>query len=77
MSIADLAGVVAGFSSFSEISKLAEVNESVVAVGERIESSIQQAKIFNHRERLFGKDVTDYSTLTKIQKVCLKTRREQ
>ncbi|KAL8439659.1 hypothetical protein Efla_004567 [Eimeria flavescens] len=66
--ITDLDDAVAGFATFAETSKLAEVNDSVVAVGERIELSIQQAKVFNHRERLFGKDVTDYSALTKIQK---------
>ncbi|CDJ34396.1 uncharacterized protein EMH_0001030 [Eimeria mitis] len=67
--IADLADVVAGFANFTDMSKLAEVYDSVLAVGERIEMSIQQAKVFNHRERLFGRDVTDYTSLTKIQKV--------
>lgn len=67
--IVDLADVVAGFATFTDTSKLAEVNDSVLAVGERIEMGIQQAKVFNHRERLFGRDATDYSSLTKIQKV--------
>ncbi|CDI85223.1 hypothetical protein EPH_0053350 [Eimeria praecox] len=66
--IADLSDVVAGFANFTDMSKLSEVYDSVLAVGERIEMSIQQAKLFNHRERLFGRDVTDYTSLTKIQK---------
>lgn len=64
----DLADLVSGFAFFVDDSKLAEVNESVGALGERIECSIQQAKTFNHREVLFGKDTTDYSRLFKIQK---------
>ncbi|KAL8275069.1 hypothetical protein Esti_000948 [Eimeria stiedai] len=66
--VSDLADVVGGFANFAETSKFAEANDSVLAVGERIEMSIQQAKLFNNRERLFGKDLTDYSALGKIQK---------
>lgn len=46
--VVDLADVVSGFASFTDTSKLAEVSDSVLAVGERIEMSIQQAKVFNH-----------------------------
>lgn len=75
--IVDLADVVAGFANFTDTSKLAEVYDSVLAVGERIDFSIQQAKVFNHRERLFGREVTDYTSLIKIQKVCGQTRQNR
>ncbi|OEH74384.1 dynein heavy chain related protein [Cyclospora cayetanensis] len=68
--ITDVADVVASFATFTDTSKLAEANDSVLAVSERLETSIQQAKLFNHRERLFGREVTDYSSLAKLQKVC-------
>lgn len=65
----DLEGIVTSFAQYSDMSKLEEISENVQSVNERIDMSVKAAKLYNNRESLFGKPVTDYSRVQKLVKV--------
>eukprot|EP00435_Cladocopium_sp_Y103_P028929 s186_g7.t1 len=67
-SIVDVAKTIENFSQYSEFEKLDEIYENVESVNERLKSAATQAKLFNSRETLFGKEVTDYSMIAQLTK---------
>ncbi|PHJ26108.1 dynein heavy chain axonemal protein, partial [Cystoisospora suis] len=64
----DLEGIVSSFAQYSDMSKLEEISENVQSVNERIDMSVKAAKLYNNRESLFGKSLTDYSRVQKLVK---------
>jgi len=66
--LVDLAGIIGGFASKSDLAKVEEIYEDVESVNQRLREAAQQSKKFNSREVLFGKESTDYSSLTALQK---------
>jgi dynein heavy chain len=64
----DLAGIIETFAQYSDISKVKEIYENVESVNERLKQANAQAKLFNCREVLFGKESSDYSQLQALQK---------
>lgn len=67
-SIVDLAGIIENFAQYHDITKCKEIFENVESVNERLKQSNVQSKLFNSREALFGKELTDYSQLQQLQK---------
>ncbi|CAK9050585.1 Dynein axonemal heavy chain 1 (Axonemal beta dynein heavy chain 1) (Ciliary dynein heavy chain 1) (mDHC7) [Durusdinium trenchii] len=67
-SIVDMAKTIENFSQYSDFEKLEEIHENVESVNERLKSAASQAKLFNSREALFGKEVTDYGMIAQLTK---------
>eukprot|EP00937_MAST-01D_sp_MAST-1D-sp2_P005910 g5910.t1 len=62
----DIEGEVAGLFSFSDMKKVAQVHPKIMQLQKDINESTQQAKLFNTREGLFEKDITEYSQVGRI-----------
>eukprot|EP00937_MAST-01D_sp_MAST-1D-sp2_P001678 g1678.t1 len=62
----DIEGEVAGLFSFSDMSKVAQVYPKIMQLQKDIDESTQQSKLFNTREGLFEKDITEYSQVGRI-----------
>jgi dynein heavy chain len=66
--LADMAGTIESFSRYSNLEEIDGIFENVESVNERLKKATAAVKMFNSREQLFGKEVTDYSTLQQLQK---------
>jgi dynein heavy chain len=64
----DLAGIIETFAQYSDAGKVKEIYENVESVNERLKQANVQAKLFNSREVLLGKESSDYSQLQALQK---------
>ncbi|CAE7240315.1 DNAH1, partial [Symbiodinium microadriaticum] len=54
--IVDMANTIENFAQYNDFEKLDEIYENVESVNERLKSAATQAKLFNSRELLFGKE---------------------
>ena len=67
--IINLSGIIDNFAQYSDMSKVMENFENVESVNQRLKEASAQAKLFNSREALFGKEApSDYSELTQMMK---------
>lgn len=64
----DLAGIIDTFAQYSDLNLINEIFENVESVDHRLQEAHKQAKLFNSREGLFGKEQSDYSQLQQLQK---------
>jgi len=66
--LGDLANTVSSFSAYSDINLIAEIYENAQSVTDSLKKAQEQAKLFNSRESLFGKEQTDYSLVQQLLK---------
>ncbi|CAE7390598.1 Dnah1 [Symbiodinium sp. CCMP2592] len=66
--IVDMANTIENFAQYNDFEKLDEIYENVESVNERLKSAATQAKLFNSRELLFGKEATDYGMIAQLTK---------
>eukprot|EP00930_Biecheleria_cincta_P014239 TRINITY_DN1233_c0_g1_i1.p1 TRINITY_DN1233_c0_g1~~TRINITY_DN1233_c0_g1_i1.p1 ORF type:complete len:4262 (-),score=887.85 TRINITY_DN1233_c0_g1_i1:333-13118(-) len=66
--IIDMAATIENFAQYSDMTKLNEIYENVESLNEKLKHAVAQSKVFNSRELLFGKDLTDYSMISTLQK---------
>jgi len=59
---------VEGFGAFNDINKYLEIAENVESVNERMQESLEKARLFNSREFLVGKEQKDYTRLSGMTK---------
>ena len=64
--IEDLQNIVDTFSNYQDLNAYSECAEIVRSIADRLKKSQEEARIFNQRESLFGRDITDYSQVNKI-----------
>merc|ERR1711988_36915 len=64
----DLAGLVATFAQYTKMEQIEEIFHNVESVNDRLKLAQGQAKLFNSREGLFGKEATDYSQVQSLIK---------
>ena len=64
--IEDLSRVVGNFHTYTDLSKRDYLEEEVRHINEKLIKAVEDAKLFNSREVLFGAERTDYSMLKKI-----------
>ncbi|XP_009304459.3 dynein axonemal heavy chain 1 [Danio rerio] len=60
--------VVAGFSGYTNLERAHEVANEVRRVGKQLKECQEMAQLYNNRERLFGKPVTNYTELQKLNR---------
>ncbi|TRY59872.1 hypothetical protein DNTS_035283 [Danionella cerebrum] len=60
--------VVAGFSGYTNISRAHEVANEVRRVGKQLKECQEMAQLYNNRERLFDKPVSNYTELQKLNR---------
>ena len=66
--IASLESIVSTFVTYTDITQYKETAKIVEQVNTLLETSINSAKTFNHREYLFGVETTDYSQVQQCAK---------
>ena len=54
--LADLANTVSTFSAYNDLKLIEEIYENAMSVNVELKKAQEQAKLFNSRETLFGKD---------------------
>ncbi|XP_051768758.1 dynein axonemal heavy chain 1 [Ctenopharyngodon idella] len=60
--------VVAGFSGYTNLGRAHEVANQVRRVGKQLKECQEMAQIYNNRERLFGKPVSNYTELQTLNR---------
>lgn len=60
---------VVGFSRYDDLAKVDIVADHVAKVKNKIRNAVEQARLFNNREALFGQALTPYDNLATIQKI--------
>ncbi|XP_067287631.1 dynein axonemal heavy chain 1 isoform X1 [Pseudorasbora parva] len=60
--------VVAGLSGYTNIGRAHEVANEVRRVGKQLKECQEMAQLYNNRERLFGKPVSNYTELQKLNR---------
>jgi len=66
--IENLERTVQGFSAYKDLNKFEETAVDVESINQRLRDCIDQAKLYNQREYLVGKDLKDYSRLQGLNK---------
>jgi dynein heavy chain len=70
--IQSLTSVINGFSKYADLSKVKEISENASGVLQKLKDASTQAQLFNSRETMLERPLTDYNApphdLTKIQK---------
>lgn len=64
----NLENTVGGFHIYSDLAKYEETAENVGNVNQRLQECIDQARLFNQREFLVGKEQKDYSIVQQLAK---------
>jgi len=67
-SLASLETEVQGFASYDNLGQVADISTHANEVLEKLTDADEKAMLFNSREGLFDKDVTDYELLSQIKK---------
>eukprot|EP00928_Gymnodinium_smaydae_P009061 TRINITY_DN13347_c0_g3_i1.p1 TRINITY_DN13347_c0_g3~~TRINITY_DN13347_c0_g3_i1.p1 ORF type:complete len:4331 (+),score=1052.12 TRINITY_DN13347_c0_g3_i1:55-13047(+) len=66
--LVDLSSIVETFHQYAKLEQIKEIYENVESVNERLRQANVQAKLFNSREVLFGKETSDYSLVQSLSK---------
>ena len=70
--IQSLTSIINGFSKYSDLSKVNDVADNVLGIQQKLKDAFSQAQVFNSRETMLERPMTDYTApphdLTKIQK---------
>ena len=67
-SITAIARDVQQFATYSDIGRVKIVGQRVLAIDKQLNEAEENARIFNSREALFGREPTDYSKIAEIRK---------
>ena len=60
--------VINGFGKYTDLAKVKDVAQEVAKINAELKGAEQQKVVFNSREGIFGKDITDYSQLLNMAK---------
>lgn len=61
--LTSLASTVEGFASYDSMEKYLENAEAVESINQRLKECQEKARIYNNRESLINKEITDYTEL--------------
>eukprot|EP01041_Mallomonas_annulata_P000832 gene832-1621_t len=68
-SLIEIETEVQSLDAYVDIGEVVFVSDRVRAVEKKLQTALEKSRLFNSREGLFGKDITDYESLNRIMKM--------